>query len=70
MRLTASGGLRACLLSDKTIDISEPLRNGYSDEELFNIFIEAASQKGEKHKLSDEQSSETKVMDQMSSIGG
>ncbi|MEZ4527611.1 MAG: GTP 3',8-cyclase MoaA, partial [Desulfobacterales bacterium] len=34
LRLTARGGLRPCLLSDREIDIKTPLRNGASDREL------------------------------------
>ncbi len=70
IRLTASGKLRSCLLSDKSTDISTPLRNGCSDEELFNIFLLATAQKGEKHKLKDDKSTTEKVLDPMSSIGG
>ncbi len=70
MRLTASGKLRACLLSDKTTDISAPLRRGCSDEKLYQIMLSAAAQKGDKHHLEHENSSEDKVLDQMSSIGG
>ena len=70
MRLTASGKLRSCLLSDKTTDISGPLRRGCSDEELYQIMLNAAAQKGEKHHLELESSSADKVLDQMSSIGG
>lgn len=66
MRLTADGKLRPCLLSDKTIDIAGPLRQGCTDQGLYKIFHQAVALKGEKHKLKDN----TSILDQMSSIGG
>ncbi len=70
MRLTASGKLRACLLSDTTTDIAGPLRAGCSEEELCHIFLNAAAQKGEKHRLDDSACPAPMVDDQMYSIGG
>ena len=70
MRLTASGKLRACLLSDTTIDIAGALRKGCSDEELYNKFLQATLQKGEKHSLKDSASPKPMVEDHMFSIGG
>lgn len=70
MRLTASGLLRPCLLSDKAIDIATPLRNGSSDDDLFKFFQLAAAQKGEKHTLENKDPLNGRVLDPMSSIGG
>ncbi len=68
LRLTASGGLRPCLLSDRQIDIKTPLRNGAADNELENVFLQAIRQKPLEHHLNEEQGE--KVKDIMSSIGG
>jgi cyclic pyranopterin phosphate synthase len=66
LRLTASGQLRACLLSDYQADLKSPLRNGASDDELAAIFLETVRLKPYAHNLSALHS----VSTQMSSIGG
>jgi cyclic pyranopterin phosphate synthase len=66
IRLTANGRLRPCLLSDETIDVAGPLRNGCSDEVLYDLFRAAAQRKHEKHKIGNGD----KVMTRMASIGG
>lgn len=68
LRLTASGELRACLLSDYQEDLKTPLRKGCSDDELANIFLRAVSMKPFEHRLSNE-NGET-VSSPMSAIGG
>jgi len=68
LRLTASGQLRPCLLSDKEEDLKGPMRNGCSDSELANLFIKAIKRKGLKHQMTGDQS--VRVARQMSSIGG
>jgi len=68
LRLTASGQLRPCLLSDQHEDLKSPLRKGCSDEELAEIFLAAVRHKPSDHNLSI--SSPEKVLSQMSSIGG
>ncbi|WP_319524731.1 GTP 3',8-cyclase MoaA [uncultured Desulfosarcina sp.] len=68
LRLTASGQLRTCLLSDEAIDIIGPLRKGCSDRDLEQIFIQAASRKQERHHLND--ICRQSVDDRMSAIGG
>ena len=68
LRLTASGGLRPCLLSDMEEDLKGPMRKGASDEDLVRIFLGAASRKPFKHApVSD---SSIPFSGQMSSIGG
>lgn len=52
LRLTASGQLRPCLLSDDQEDLKGPLRKGYSDSELAEIILKAARDKPLKHNLS------------------
>lgn len=49
LRLTADGGLRPCLFSEKEIDIKGPLRYGASDETLRGLFEEAISRKPKGH---------------------
>jgi GTP 3',8-cyclase len=68
LRLTASGQLRPCLLSDQHEDLKSPLRKGCSDEELAEIFLAAVRHKPSDHNLSI--SNPAKILSQMSSIGG
>jgi cyclic pyranopterin phosphate synthase len=51
LRLTASGHLRPCLLSDRQVDIKTPLRSGASDQEIADIFLKAVSFKPFEHHL-------------------
>lgn len=68
LRLTASGHLRPCLLSNKHEDLKAPMRSGASDSELTRIFLNAALNKPHAHHLTSENT--TPVSAQMSSIGG
>lgn len=68
LRLTASGQLRPCLLSNREIDIRGPMRNGASDRELADIFRNAALSKEAEHHLTPEHP--LGKVSQMSSIGG
>lgn len=68
LRLTASGKLRPCLLSNREIDIMEPLRGGASDHDLADIFRKAAGSKEAEHHLTPEHP--LGKISQMSSIGG
>ena len=68
LRLTASGQLRPCLLSDHQEDLKSPLRKGCSDEELAEIFLAAVRHKPSDHNLSI--SNPAEILSQMSSIGG
>ena len=68
LRLTSHGQLRPCLLSDYEKDIRVALRNGHSDSELSEIFIETARFKPSQHSLNEQQSS--RVNGQMNAIGG
>lgn len=69
LRLTASGQLRACLLSDRQEDLKTPLRAGASDHELAAIFLRATAHKAAQHQLTEE-GCDSKINDQMSGIGG
>lgn len=68
LRLTASGHLRPCLLSDREEDLRGPLRDGASDSDLAAIFLKAASKKPHEPHSASEHS--IPFSGQMSSIGG
>jgi GTP 3',8-cyclase len=68
LRLTASGSLRPCLLSDRHIDVRTRLRRGCLDPEIVDCFLRAVKFKPMQHHLNDP-SPET-VRDRMSGIGG
>lgn len=65
LRLTASGHLRPCLLSDRQEDVKGPLRSGCTDAQLADIFLNAVRFKPISHCL-DKQA----VKGRMSAIGG
>ena len=68
LRLTASGQLRPCLLSDRQEDLKGPLRAGCSDAELAEIFFRATRHKPSDHNLAVGEPAH--VCCQMRSIGG
>ena len=68
LRLTASGRVRACLLSDYQKDLKGPIRNGCSDSELADIFFQVVYDKPSEHHLAVHHPE--RVSGQMSAIGG
>ena len=68
LRLTANGQLRPCLLSDRQLDLKSPLRQGATDAELAQLFIEATQYKSDGPKLGT--AAGQTVQSQMSGIGG
>jgi len=70
LRLTASGQLRPCLLSDHQEDIKGPLRAGCSDDDLAEVFLRAVRHKPSDHNLAIGNSSRVSVCGQMRAIGG
>lgn len=68
LRLTASGQLRTCLLSDNQVDLKGPLRRGCPDNELAEILLNAVRHKPSEHHLSD--NCPGNVNSHMSAIGG
>jgi cyclic pyranopterin phosphate synthase len=70
LRLTASGQLRACLLSDRQEDLRGPLRNGASDKEIAQIFLETVRHKNSTHGLGHHLKSSQRIKGQMIGIGG
>ena len=69
LRLTASGRLRACLMSDQEVDLKGPLRRGASDEQLAQHFHQAVRHKPARHHM-DKSRPVRNTTCPMSSIGG
>jgi cyclic pyranopterin phosphate synthase len=72
LRLTADGGLRACLMVDGEIDLKEPMRRGCTDEELEQLIRRAIMNKplGQHTDGIGEDCSRRKCAREMSTIGG
>ncbi len=68
LRLTATGQLRACLLSDISYDIKKPLRAGAVDSEIEEIFLKTVFTKPLKSILN--KNSSALITNKMYSIGG
>jgi len=68
LRLTASGQLRPCLLSDQVEDLKTPLRKGLLDEDLRKVFLRAVQHKPSQHHLNGEE--RDGPSSQMCAIGG
>jgi cyclic pyranopterin phosphate synthase len=72
LRLTADGGLRACLMVDGEIDLKTPMRKGCTDEELEQLIRKAIENKprGQRTEAAGEDRSRKKCAREMSTIGG
>lgn len=72
LRLTADGGLRACLMVDGEIDLKTPMRRGCTDEELELLIRQAIMSKprGQQPDGTGEDCSRRKCAREMSTIGG
>jgi cyclic pyranopterin phosphate synthase len=68
LRLTASGMLRPCLLSDQEEDLRSVLRKGLLDEDLKAVFLRAVAHKPRQHTLAEGQ--RKRIGSQMCAIGG
>ncbi len=68
LRLTASGQLRPCLLSDHQENLKARLRQGCSDQELADIFFTALQHKPSDHHLAAQDP--MRIGGQMNAIGG
>jgi cyclic pyranopterin phosphate synthase len=68
MRLSADGHLRPCLLSEETVDVLTPMREGASDKALAALFLRTIHSKRDRHRMdfSRNQVLQTKMV----SIGG
>jgi len=70
LRLTAEGHLRACLLSDREIDLKEALRKGCTDEDIRILFQKAVLEKPRRSFDPSCDLKRKKCERNMSSIGG
>jgi cyclic pyranopterin phosphate synthase len=72
LRLTADGGLRACLMVDSEIDLKTPMRKGCTDEELEQLIRKAIENKprGQHTEGAGEDCGRRKCAREMSTIGG
>jgi GTP 3',8-cyclase len=68
LRLTASGHLRPCLLSDHQENLKEAIRQGCSDQKLADIFFKAVTHKPSDHNLA--ATEPNRVCSPMRAIGG
>ncbi|MFZ5572930.1 MAG: GTP 3',8-cyclase MoaA [Thermodesulfobacteriota bacterium] len=68
LRLTASGRIRACLLSDEQTDLKEPMRAGCTDSRLVELMLSAVAKKPQGHGLTPETTKP--IAGHMSAIGG
>ncbi len=68
LRLTASGCLRVCLLSEYHLDLKGPLRDGNSDLQLAELILLAAAHKPQGHGMTPEKTKP--IAGHMSAIGG
>jgi cyclic pyranopterin phosphate synthase len=68
LRLTANGKLLPCLLSNTEVDLKDPIRRGYLDEDLIEIFLKAVEIKPRCHPLNSE--NYESVQRKMCTIGG
>jgi cyclic pyranopterin phosphate synthase len=68
LRLTASGQLRPCLLSDHQVDLKGPMRAGCSDDDIRAIILQTVRDKQSAHRLG--RGLGPDICGQMSAIGG
>lgn len=67
LRISASGQLRSCLLSDNQFDLRRILRKGGNDKELVQMFLTSVQKKPAGHQIN---ANGKKISSQMSTIGG
>ena len=68
LRLTASGQLRPCLMSDDQEDLKSLLRQGCSDADIAEGFLKSVRHKPSEHKLNG--NDHTRISAQMCAVGG
>ena len=68
LRLTSTGHLRPCLLSDDQVNVIDALRRGAGDDEIRQIFLDVVARKRPEHGLSFQCGQA--LQSQMVSIGG
>jgi cyclic pyranopterin phosphate synthase len=70
LRLTADGHLRACLFSEREVDLKGPMREGCSDEDLVRLINQAVEMKPQGLKETGAGAHLKKCSREMSAIGG
>ncbi len=68
LRLTSTGNLRPCLLSDEEVNLIDALRSDAGDEEIRDIFLDVVAKKHPEHRLNFQ--CRRALRSQMFSIGG
>jgi cyclic pyranopterin phosphate synthase len=69
IRLSADGKIKPCLLANYEVDIKSLLRQGSSDEEIYQAIVAVAAEKAPGHQLC-HKGQTTKLIRGMSQIGG
>jgi len=49
VRLTADGQLKICLFDNKEVSLRDPMRAGYSDEQIYDIIQQTLYKKDKEH---------------------
>ncbi|MBP2649953.1 MAG: molybdenum cofactor biosynthesis protein [Firmicutes bacterium] len=70
LRLTDDGKLKPCLLSNQEVDIKAALRNGCTDQNIYEFCRQALQNKGLKHQLDYNTSEKFSVTRPMFQVGG
>jgi len=70
IRITATGMFKNCLFDDGVFNIRDFLRNGASDDELKQLFIDTVNQKPENGFIAEANRKNKNVSESMSTIGG
>ena len=70
LRLTSDGYLRACLLTDKDVNLKDSLRNSCSDKELQDLICGVIAGKPLAHEIGRDENRLRKCVKEMSSLGG
>lgn len=69
IRLTADGQIRTCLFSIEEWDVRGPMRDGATDQQLADIFVDAVAHKELKHHINEGEAFQ-RASRSMSQIGG
>lgn len=70
IRITATGLFKNCLFDDGVFNIKEYIRNGASDEQLKQLFIDTVQQKPKNGFIAEKNRGNNSVSESMSTIGG
>ena len=70
VRLTADGFLKLCLQYDIGVSLRDYMRNGCSDQEIRDVFLETLGKKPKEHTFNNYKDAENIEERSMSGIGG